>query len=132
MENSASKTAGIGLVLSEHYAVERFSMETYKAKENGAPDIEDMVRRLNSFDLAIIAKPTASFSEIDKYLLDQFLMGGGHLLWFIDGVQAEMDSLSFGPEFLAYPIYRFKHHRFLFKYGIRVNTNLSKTSDVQG
>lgn len=124
-ELSASKTAGIGLVLSEHYAVERFSMETYKANENGTADIEDMVRRLNSFDLAIIAKPTASFSEIDKYLLDQFLMGGGHLMWFIDGVQAEMDSLSFGPEFLAYPTYfDLNITDLLFKYGIRVNTNL--------
>ena len=59
-ELSASKTAGIGLVLSEHYAVERFSMETYKAKENGAPDIEDGTP-VEQFDLAIIAKPTALF-----------------------------------------------------------------------
>jgi ABC-2 type transport system permease protein len=124
-ELSASKTAGIGLVLSEHYTVERFSMETYKAKSNGDADIEDMVRRLNSFDLAIIAKPTVAFSEIDKYLLDQFLMGGGHLLWFVDGVQAEMDSLSFGPEFLAYPTYfNLNITDLLFKYGVRVNTNL--------
>jgi len=65
---TASQTAGIGLALSEHYAVERFSMETYKAKADGSPDIEDMVRRLNSFDLAVVAKPTKAFSEMDKYL----------------------------------------------------------------
>jgi len=124
-ELTASQTAGIGLALSEHYAVERFSMETYKAKADGSPDIEDMVRRLNSFDLAVVAKPTKAFSELDKYLLDQFLMGGGHLMWFVDGVHAEMDSLSFGPEFLAYPTYfDLNLTDLLFKYGVRVNTNL--------
>ena len=82
------------------------------------------MRRLNSFDLAV-AKPTKAFSELDKYLLDQFLMGGGHLMWFVDGVHAEMDSLSFGPEFLACPTYfDLNLTDLLFKYGVRVNTNL--------
>ena len=62
-ELSASKTAGIGLVLSEHYTVERFSMETYKAKSNGDADIEDMVRRLNSFDLHAVHDVIASHSN---------------------------------------------------------------------
>ena len=52
-------------------------------------------------------------------------MGGGHLMWFVDGVHAEMDSLSFGPEFLAYPTYfDLNLTDLLFKYGVRVNTNL--------
>ena len=124
-ELSASKTAGIGLALAEHYGVERFSMTTYKALPDGSPDVADMVRRLNSFDLAIVAKPTKPFSEIDKYLLDQFIMGGGHMMWFIDGVHAEMDSLSFGPEFLAYPSYfDLNLTDLLFKYGVRINTNV--------
>ena len=124
-ELSASKTAGIGLALSEHYGVERFSMTTYKALSDGSPDVADMVRRLNSFDLAIVAKPTKPFSEIDKYLLDQFIMGGGHMMWFVDGVHAEMDSLSFGPEFLAYPSYfDLNLTDLLFKYGVRINTNV--------
>ena len=124
-ELTASQTAGIGLELSEHYKVDRFSMKTYKALPSGEPDIEDMVRRLNAYDLAIIAKPTEAFSELDKYLLDQFAMGGGHLIWFIDGVHAEMDSLSYGPEFLAYPTYfDLNLTDLLFKYGVRVNTDL--------
>ena len=124
-ELTASQTAGIGLELSEHYKVDRFSMKTYKALPSGEPDMEDMVRRLNAYDLAIIAKPTEAFSELDKYLLDQFAMGGGHLIWFIDGVHAEMDSLSYGPEFLAYPTYfDLNLTDLLFKYGVRVNTDL--------
>lgn len=124
-ELSALQTAGIGMALSEHYTVERFSTQTYKALPNGEPDIEDMIRRLNTFELAIIAKPTKAFSELDKYFLDQYAMGGGHLMWFIDGVHAEMDSLSYGPDFLAYPTYfDLNITDLLFKYGVRVNTDL--------
>ena len=124
-ELSAVQTAGIGMALSENYAVDRFSMQTYKADANGDADISDMVRRMNTYDLLVVAKPTAPFNELDKYLLDQFLMGGGKMLWFIDGVHAEMDSLSFGPEFLAYPtIYDLGLTDLLFKYGVRVNADL--------
>ena len=124
-ELSALQTAGIGMALSEHYTVERFSTQTYKALPNGEPDIEDLIRRLNTFELAIIAKPTKAFSELDKYFLDQYAMGGGHLMWFIDGVHAEMDSLSYGPDFLAYPTYfDLNITDLLFKYGVRVNTDL--------
>ena len=124
-ELSALQTAGIGMALSEHYTVERFSTQTYKALPNGEPDIEDLIRRLNTFELAIIAKPTKPFSELDKYFLDQYAMGGGHLMWFIDGVHAEMDSLSYGPDFLAYPTYfDLNITDLLFKYGVRVNTDL--------
>jgi len=124
-ELSAVQTAGIGMALSENYTVDRFSMQTYKADANGDADISDMVRRMNTYDLLIVAKPTTPFNELDKYLLDQFIMGGGKMLWFIDGVHAEMDSLSFGPEFLAYPtIYDLGLTDLLFKYGVRINADL--------
>ena len=96
-ELTAVQTAGIGLALSENYAVDRFSLQAYKADANGEADLSDMVRRMNTYDLLVVAKPTQQFPELDKYLLDQFLMGGGKMLWFLDGVHAEMDSLSFGP-----------------------------------
>jgi gliding-associated putative ABC transporter substrate-binding component GldG len=80
---------------------------------------------MNTYDLLVVAKPTQPFPELDKYLLDQFLMGGGKVLWFLDGVHAEMDSLSFGPEFLAYPtIYDLNLTDLLFKYGVRINADL--------
>ena len=124
-ELTAVQTAGIGMALSENYAVDRFSLQTYKADANGEADLSDMVRRMNTYDLLIVAKPTLAFPELDKYLLDQFLMGGGKVLWFIDGVHAEMDSLSFGPDFLAYPtIYDLNLTDLLFKYGVRINADL--------
>ena len=124
-ELTAAQTAGIGLALSENYAVDRFSLQAYKADANGEADLSDMVRRMNTYDLLVVAKPTQQFPELDKYLLDQFLMGGGKVLWFLDGVHAEMDSLSFGPEFLAYPtVFDLNLTDLLFKYGVRINADL--------
>lgn len=124
-ELTAVQTAGIGMALSENYAVDRFSLQAYKADANGEADLSDMVRRMNTYDLLVVAKPTQPFPEMDKYLMDQFLMGGGKILWFLDGVHAEMDSLSYGPEFLAYPtIYDLNLTDLLFKYGVRINADL--------
>ena len=124
-ELTAIQTAGIGMALSENYAVDRFSLQAYKADANGDADLSDMVRRMNTYDLLVVAKPTQPFPEMDKYLMDQFLMGGGKILWFLDGVHAEMDSLSYGPEFLAYPtIYDLNLTDLLFKYGVRINADL--------
>ena len=121
-ELSWLETFGIGMALTEKYEVGRFSLNEYKADVNGEADVSDMVRRMNTHDLLIVAKPTKPFPELDKYLMDQYLMGGGKILWFIDGVHAEMDSLSFGPDLLAYPtIYDLNLTDLLFRYGVRIN-----------
>ena len=77
----------------------------------------------NKYDLLIVAKPTEPFGNYDKYLLDQFVMRGGRLLWFIDPVAAEMDSLSNHAEMACFARDLNLEDMF-FQYGIRVNTNL--------
>jgi gliding-associated putative ABC transporter substrate-binding component GldG len=85
---------------------------------------------LEKYDLAIIAKPTETFSDAEKQVLDQFIIKGGKTLWLIDQVTAEMDSLynSSGAT-LAYPRDLGLNDMF-FKYGIRINPDLVK--DEQG
>lgn len=85
---------------------------------------------LEKYDLAVIAKPTETFSDAEKQVLDQFIINGGKTLWLIDQVTAEMDSLydSSGTT-LAYPKDLNLNDMF-FKYGIRINPDLVK--DEQG
>ena len=65
------------------------------------------------------------FNDVDKLLLDQYIMRGGKTLWFVDGVYADMDSLSKAASFLSFPIMdELGLTDFLFKYGVRVNSNL--------
>ena len=41
---------------------------------------------LNDYKVVIIAEPQTEFSESDKYILDQYIMRGGRVIWLLDGV----------------------------------------------
>jgi len=77
----------------------------------------------NKYDLLIIAKPTKPFGNYEKFLLDQFVMRGGRLLWYIDPVFAEMDSLQHYAEMPVLSMDLNLEDMF-FRYGVRLNTNL--------
>ncbi len=77
----------------------------------------------NKYDLLIVAKPTQTFNNYDKFLLDQFVMRGGRILWYIDPVFAEMDSLQHYKEIPCLPR-ELNLDDLFFRYGVRLNTNL--------
>ena len=78
---------------------------------------------LNPYSVVIMAGPTERVPEADKIVLDQYVMGGGKVLWLVDGVSVSIDSLSRGATTLAFP----NSHNLddiLFRYGARVNPYL--------
>jgi gliding-associated putative ABC transporter substrate-binding component GldG len=77
---------------------------------------------LNSYDALIIAKPQQQFSEPEKFVLDQYLMQGGNLLFLIDKLEASADSAS-RDDYFAFP-YDLNLDDQLFKYGFRINLDL--------
>ncbi|AKD04904.1 gliding motility-associated ABC transporter substrate-binding protein GldG [Pontibacter korlensis] len=82
----------------------------------------DQIPSLEGLDLIIVAKPTQAFSEADKYKIDQFIMKGGKAVFFIDPINANMDSVGAGGTF-AMP-YNLNLDDLLFRYGVRLNPNL--------
>ncbi len=75
-------------------------------------------------DAMIIVKPTQTFTEEDKLKLDQYVMNGGKLLWFIDKLHAELDSLMRSQaEYTAFDR-GLDIDDLLFKYGVRINGDL--------
>lgn len=112
--------------LSLNYNVDRFNLREFRSDSTGQSiSITDQQRRLNRFDALVIAKPQKAFTDLDKFLLDQYIMVGGKVLWLIDAVEANMDSLSARPQFMSFPIYdRLNIDDMLFRYGARINTNL--------
>ncbi len=70
----------------------------------------------------IIAKPRTAFSERDKFKIDQYVMNGGKVLWLIDKLNVDLDSLRTG-EFFPKE-YDLQLDDQLFKYGIRIQPNL--------
>lgn len=77
----------------------------------------------NKYDVLVIAQPTQPFKEYDKYIIDQFIMRGGKVLWLIDNTTASLDSLQAVPEFFATPRALYIND-LLFTYGVRINPNL--------
>lgn len=76
------------------------------------------------FDAVIIVKPTIAFSDQQKLKLDQYIMHGGKVIWMIDNLYAEMDSLlRKQSDFVAFDRGLNLDDQ-LFKYGVRINKDL--------
>ena len=110
--------------LSEYFDIERFNIKEYEVDSLQEPSLEKQLNRLKQYKALIIAKPTLPFSEVDKYLIDQYIMNGGKTCWFVDGVIMEMDSLKGNrPYSMAIPN-DLNLTDMLFTYGVRINYDL--------
>lgn len=110
-ELSGARTADIAREISLKYDVERVDITQYK------------VGKLEEYDAIIIAQPDTAFSDIDKYKLDQFVVKGGRVLWFVESLIASMDSLRDQP-YTTTLDYDLNLRDMLFKYGVRINLDL--------
>ena len=77
----------------------------------------------DTFKLLMIVKPTVPFTEDEKFKIDQYVMRGGKVIWFIDRLEAEMDSLQIKNQVIAYDR-NLNLEDLLFKYGVRINPDL--------
>jgi ABC-2 type transport system permease protein len=104
------EVADITKTLSEFYTVERIN-------------ISGQLNSLKEVDAIIIAQPDSAYVEKDKFIIDQFVMRGGKVLWLIDPMFASMDSLQAKSTTIGLPL-SLNLDDILFKYGVRVNPNL--------
>src|SRR5690606_33577065 len=106
--------------IQEYYFVAAFTLDSF------AVDPEKTLSALKEYDLIIEPKPTEAFTEKEKYVLDQYLMDGGKVIWMIDQVAMETDSL-FNPTGSAFALPRdLNLGDFFFQYGVRINPVLVK------
>jgi len=87
------------------------------------PDKSGRSDILLNYDAVVVAKPEQPFDEKDKFILDQYIMHGGKVLWMIDPVKASMDSLQTAESTVGVDL-DVKLDDQLFKYGVRLNKNL--------
>ena len=79
--------------------------------------------RQNNYDALVIAKPDSAFSDRDRYVIDQFVMNGGKVLWLIDAMDPNLDSLRTNQFSIAVPK-ELGIEELLFTYGVRINKDL--------
>lgn len=123
-ELNQKKTIDITRALKEYYQVDRVQLK-------GSPDAlmkqgaseSSKNQKAKKYDVAIVAKPDSAFSEQDKFILDQYIMNGGKVMWFVDKVAASMDSLKRTSRTMGLAKDLNLQDMF-FNYGFRINNNL--------
>ncbi len=108
-ELSEVEVADITLNLSKYFTIDRGVI-------NGIHGI------LDQYSAVIIAAPDEQFSEADKFVIDQYIMNGGKVLWLLEQVYVNRDSLSFGETAGFY--YPLNIEDQLFRYGARINPEI--------
>lgn len=83
-------------------------------------NLSQVVSVKENIGLIVVAKPVTAFDEKDKFKLDQYIMRGGKILWLLDALNADLDSLTHKPTMLAVDLPLNLEDQ-LFTYGVRMN-----------
>jgi ABC-2 type transport system permease protein len=140
------ETADIASAMSEFYELERINLNLldsncYKvfandvAKNPGKPVftvlVEGLIRKLSEYDGVIVAKPTTEFTEPEKFVLDQYVMNGGKIIFLVENLIAEMDSVAkYGQ--VATSNHKHNLDDLLFHYGVKVQPTLIQDLQCHG
>lgn len=145
-ELSDIETADISSALGEFYELERINLNLtdsncYKifAKDVAAnPEkpvfsvlVEGLIKKLQTYSGVIIAKPTGEFTEPEKFVLDQYVMNGGKVIFLVENLVAEMDSVA---KYGEVSTSNHKHNLddLLFHYGVKVQNTLVQDLQCHG
>ncbi len=104
------ETYDIMTSLSKYYQIDRVNMN-------------QALHALDEYAVVVIAKPQAYFTEKDKFIIDQYIMQGGKIIWLVEWMKISMDSLSTKPFEMAM-LNDINLDDQLFKYGVRINPDL--------
>ena len=93
-------------------------------EEMGSVLINSLQQRLNNNDLLLIIKPIKDYSPSEWYLIDQFLLKGGKVIWMIDPVHVEIDSFETNSSIAAMDNQLENINASLFNYGVKMESTL--------
>ncbi len=123
-ELSEMELSGATEALKEYYTIERVKIDGKINSLTQRTEVDSLNTRIkNKYEAILIAKPMQPFDEKDKFIIDQFLMHGGRVLWFVDPVFASMDSLQNSDQTIGVTN-DINISDQLFRYGVRLNSNL--------
>ena len=120
-EPDEAHTYDLMTALSKYFAVDRGSIvESPKSKVQS--------HLLDGYKAVLIVNPQEVFSEAERFVIDQYIMRGGAVLWAINGVRFSEQVLQSDGFTPVLPL-DLGLTEMLFKYGIRVNPAL--VQDIQ-
>ena len=86
--------------------------------------IEEKIGALDGCQAIVIADPKEKYSEKDKFIIDQFIMKGGKVLWLVDAVKVDMAALESKPETMGEINSQVNLGDIIYSYGARINSSL--------
>ncbi|MBR4391034.1 MAG: gliding motility-associated ABC transporter substrate-binding protein GldG [Bacteroidales bacterium] len=124
-ELTETEVYDITQTLSQNYNVGRLAIngKVDALMHRSEPNPKGEINAYLNYDAIIIAKPTQPFDEKDKFLIDQYIMHGGKVLWLVEPVYATMDSLTSQESTIGVEM-DLNLEDMLFRYGVRLNHNL--------
>ena len=144
-ELEAIEIANISESLQDYYTVEQINInltdtactKSFLSQMQKDPEksgeilLKGVMRKMDQYTALIIAKPRLSFLEEELFLLDQYVMNGGKLIWLAEPLIAEMDSVAkYGSIMTA--DYSLNINDLLFRYGVRINLDLIQDLNCHG
>ncbi|MFT5833150.1 MAG: ABC-2 type transport system permease protein [Cognaticolwellia sp.] len=97
--------------LKSYYEVQRTGLDSL-------PYIDSKI------DVVIMARPLVEIPDKHKFIIDQYIMNGGKVLFLLDRLNVSLDSLRGREAYVPYDT-KLNLDNMLFKYGVRMNTTLA-------
>ena len=85
-------------------------------------DLDSVYSMTGVLDLLIVAGPKEQFSNRNLFMLDQYVMNGGKVIWLVESMDVRLDSIAFGLDYIP-PINETGLNDLFFKYGFKVLNN---------
>jgi len=126
-EPDEAHTYDLMSALSKYFAVDRGAIDERSETANAVrSEIDPHI--LDGYKAVIVANPQEAFSEAERFVIDQYIMRGGAVLWALNGVRFSEQVLQSDGFTPVLPL-ELGLTEMLFKYGIRVNPAL--VQDIQ-
>ncbi|PCJ66068.1 MAG: gliding motility-associated ABC transporter substrate-binding protein GldG [Bacteroidetes bacterium] len=123
----------INLNLTDSNCYKLFSKEVANNPEKEVFTIlvEGLIKKLNEYQGIVIAKPTKPFSEPEKFIIDQYVMNGGKVIFLVENLVAEMDSVAKYGQMVT-TNHNHNLGDMLFHYGVKIKPSLIQDLQSHG
>lgn len=126
-EPDEAHTYDLMSALSKYFQVDRGTISPQPSEVSHQPSEVD-VHILDGYKAVLIIDPQTPFSEQERFIIDQYLMRGGAVLWAVNGVRFSEQVLQSDGFTPILPL-EVGLTDMLFRYGVRVNPAL--VQDIQ-
>ncbi len=113
-------SAGHGELYAEQTAALEANLRAFY--NLGRVNLDSIYRIPPEIAMLIVAKPTIHYSEKNLFVIDQYIMNGGSVIFLLDPLTVNLDSIRKNNQYLPYDN-DVGLDDLLFKYGARINKN---------